>query len=48
MGRLYVPPTSPFLHELITVVHDNSHEGVQRTLHRLRHNFPSHNLRRAV
>jgi len=35
-GRLYVPPASPLLHELIAAVHDDGHEGIQRTLHRLR------------
>jgi hypothetical protein len=27
-GRLYVPPASPLLHELIAVVHDDGHEGI--------------------
>jgi hypothetical protein len=44
-GHLYIPPASPLLHELISTVHDDGHEGVQRTLHRLRRDFHSPNLR---
>lgn len=47
-GCLYIPSTSPLLNELITAVHDNGHEGIQRTLHRLRHDCHSPNLRRPV
>jgi transposase InsO family protein len=47
-GRLYVPPSSPLLQELLAAIHDNGHEGVQRTLHRLRRDFHSPNLRAAV
>ncbi|WVZ59355.1 hypothetical protein U9M48_009508 [Paspalum notatum var. saurae] len=35
-GHLYVPPASPPLRELPTAVHEEGHEGVRRTLHRLR------------
>jgi hypothetical protein len=34
--RLYVPPASPLQQELLAVIHEDGHEGVQRTLHRLR------------
>jgi hypothetical protein len=47
-GRLYIPPTSPLLHEVLSAVHNDGHEGVQRTLHRLRRDFHSPNLRTAV
>jgi len=47
-GRLYIPPASPLLHEVLTAVHDDGHEGVQRTLHRLRRDFHSPNLRKTV
>jgi hypothetical protein len=47
-GHLYIPPASPLLHELISVVHDDGHEGVQRTLHHLRGDFHFPNLRHAV
>jgi hypothetical protein len=47
-GRLYIPPASPLLHEIIAAVHDNGHEGVQRTLHRLRRDFHAPNIRREV
>ena len=46
-GRLYVPLASP-LHELVTAKHDDNHEGVQRTLHRLRHDFHFANIRHMV
>jgi hypothetical protein len=35
-GHLYILPASPLLHELISTMHDDGHEGVQCTLHRLR------------
>ena len=38
-GRLYIPPTSPLLQEILGAVHEDGHEGVQRTLHRLRRDF---------
>lgn len=47
-GRLYIPPDAPLLQELLTAVHDDGHEGIQRTLHRLRRDFHSPNLRRVV
>jgi hypothetical protein len=47
-GRLYVPPASPLLQELVAAVHEDGHEGVQRTLHRLRRDFHFPNMRRIV
>nr|CAB3453399.1 unnamed protein product [Digitaria exilis] len=47
-GRLYIPPTSPLLLEMLAAVHEDGHEGVQRTLHRLRRDFHAPNLRRTV
>lgn len=47
-GRLYILPTSPLLQELIVATHEDGHEGVQRTLHRLRRDFHAHNLRKNV
>jgi hypothetical protein len=47
-SRLYVPPSSPLLQEIMTTVHDDGHEGVQRTLHRLRRDFHFPNMRRLV
>lgn len=38
-SKLYVPPSSDLLLDVITDVHNDSHEGVQRTLHRLRRDF---------
>lgn len=46
--RLYIPPASPLLHEVLAAVHDDGHEDVQRTLHRLRRDFHSPNLRAIV
>lgn len=45
-GRLYIPPTSPLLLELLAAVHEDGHEGVQRTLHRLRRDIHAPNLKR--
>jgi len=47
-GRLYIPPASPLLQEIVAAVHDDGHEGVQRTLHRLRRDFHFPNMRRCV
>jgi len=38
-GRLYIPPASPLLQEIMIAVHEDGHEGVHRTLHRLRRDF---------
>jgi hypothetical protein len=34
-GRLYIPPASPLLSAILRAVHEDGHEGVQRTLQRL-------------
>lgn len=47
-GRLYIPPASPLLAEVLSAVHDDGHEGVQRTLHRLRRDFHSPRLSTVV
>ncbi|XP_066384913.1 uncharacterized protein [Miscanthus floridulus] len=47
-GCPYIPPASPLLHEVLTAVHDDGHEGVQRTLHRLCWDFHLPNLRKTV
>lgn len=45
-GRLYIPPSSPLLQEALLAVHEEGHEGVQRTLHRLRRDFHFPNMKR--
>lgn len=47
-GRLYIPPASPLLQEILEALHGDGHEGVQRTLHRLRRDFHSPNFRTVV
>jgi hypothetical protein len=47
-GRLYIPPTSPLLQEIMGAIHEDSHEGVQRTLHRLRRDFHFPNMKQRV
>jgi hypothetical protein len=47
-GRLYVPPASPLQQELLAAVHEDGHEGVQRTLHRLRRDFHFSDMHRVV
>jgi hypothetical protein len=46
--RLYIPLSSPLLLEIVAAVHEDGHEGVQRTLHRLRRDFHFPNMRRVV
>ncbi|XP_039815204.1 uncharacterized protein LOC120678111 [Panicum virgatum] len=47
-GRLYIPPSSPLLQEIMAVVHDDGHEGVHRMLHHLHRDFHFPNMRRLV
>jgi hypothetical protein len=47
-GWLYILPSSPLLQEIMVAIHDDRQEGVQRTLHRLRHDFHFPNMRRCV
>jgi hypothetical protein len=47
-GRLYILPTSPLLQEILRAVHEEGHEGVQRTLHRLRRDFHFPNMKQVV
>jgi hypothetical protein len=47
-GCLYIPASSPLLQEIVAIVHDDGHEGVLRTLHRLRRDFHFPKMRRVV
>jgi hypothetical protein len=47
-GHLFVPPVSPLLQEIVMAVHGDGHEGVQRTLHRLRRDFHFPDMCRVV
>jgi hypothetical protein len=47
-GRLYIPPVSSLLQEILAAVHYDDHEGIHRTLHRLRRDFHFPNMRRLV
>ena len=48
VGCLYIPPASPHVQEIMVAVHEDGHEGVQRTLHRLRRNFHFPNMKQLV
>jgi hypothetical protein len=47
-GRLYIPPASPLVQEITAALHEEGHEGVQRTLHRLRRDFHFPNMKLLV
>lgn len=47
-GRIYISSSSPLLQELLTAIHDDGHEGVQRTLRRLRRDFHFPGMRTIV
>jgi hypothetical protein len=47
-GRLFIPAASPLLQEILAAVHDDGHEGIHRTLHRLWRDFYFPNMRRLV
>jgi hypothetical protein len=44
-GRLYISPPLPLIQEIMQVVHEEGHEGVQRTIHRLHHDFHFSNMK---
>lgn len=47
-GCIYIPPSSPLLSTILGLAHDTGHEGIQKTLHRLCHDFHVPNARRVV
>ncbi|RLN33026.1 putative retroelement [Panicum miliaceum] len=47
-GRLYIPPASPLVQEILAATHEEGHEGVQRTLHWLRRDFHFPNMKQVV
>ena len=47
-GRIYIGSDSPLVQELLAAVHEDGHEGVQRTLHRLRRDFHFPGMRTIV
>jgi hypothetical protein len=47
-GHLYVPPASALLQELLAAIHEEGHEGVQCTMHRLHHDFHFPNMKQVV
>ena len=47
-GRLYIPASSTLLQDIMAAVHDDGHEGIHRTLHRLHRDFHFPNMRRLV
>ncbi|XP_066384516.1 uncharacterized protein [Miscanthus floridulus] len=47
-GRLYIPPASPLLQEILAAIHNDGHEGIHRTLHRLWQDFHFPNMRHLV
>lgn len=38
--RAHIPATSTLHSAVLATIHDGPHEGIQKTLHRLRQNFP--------
>jgi hypothetical protein len=38
-NHIYIPANFPFLSTILVVVHDDNHDGIQRTLHRLHRDF---------
>jgi hypothetical protein len=46
--RLYIPPNSLPLQEILGAVYEDGHEGVQRTFHRLRRDFHFPNMKQLV
>jgi hypothetical protein len=38
-GKVYVPATSPHLPAILSAIHGMGHEGTEKTLNRLQHDF---------
>jgi hypothetical protein len=47
-GRLYIPADFPLLQEIVGAIHEDGHEGVKRTFHRLCRDFHFHNMKQVV
>jgi hypothetical protein len=47
-NRIYIPANFPFLPVILAAVHDDNHEGIQRTLHRLHRDFHVPSARKIV
>jgi hypothetical protein len=47
-GKVYIPADSELLHSVLQLSHSHSHEGIQKTLHRLRSTFHVEQDRRLV
>lgn len=37
--RVYIPPTSPILYQILQAIHNSAHEGSEKTLHHFRLTF---------
>jgi hypothetical protein len=46
--RLYIPADFPLLQEIVGAIHEDGHEGVKRTFHRLCRDFHFHNMKQVV
>jgi hypothetical protein len=46
--RFYIPANFPLLQAILSAVHNDSHEGIQRTLHRLHRDFHVPSARKIV
>jgi hypothetical protein len=47
-GKIYIPPNTDFIQQVLQLAHSTGHEGIQKTLHRLRSNFSLDQDRRLV
>lgn len=47
-GRIFLPKLSSLVETIISYVHNNSHEGYQKTLHRITRDFYWAGMRRSV
>jgi hypothetical protein len=46
--RLYIPTDFPLLQEIVGAIHEDGHEGIQRTLHRLCRDFHFSNMKQVM
>jgi hypothetical protein len=47
-GKIYIPPNSDLIQQVLQLAHSTGHEGIQKTLHHLRNNFSLDQDRRLV
>ena len=46
--RVHIPSTSPILQDILYAIHDATHEGLKKTLHRFRQTFHTYKAKQTI